>query len=160
MSTVRFLRGWKASFTSVFIIPVSVTETSKHIFASKICVSHSVVSSFLFYSPMDCSPPGSFLHGILQARILEWVAIPFSRGSSRSRDQSWISCIAGRFFTVWATREALFPLKERNSATVCLWCHSSVTLSGFVWLTMNQIYSSETPYTYICNPKLKHCVSH
>ena len=39
----------------------------------------------------DCSPPGSSLHGILQARILEWVAIPFSRGSSRSRDPTWIS---------------------------------------------------------------------
>ena len=54
---------------------------------------------------MDCSPPG-FSPGILQARILEWVAIPFSRGSSQSRDRTWVSCIAGRFFTVWATREA------------------------------------------------------
>ena len=42
----------------------------------------------------------------LQARILEWVAIPFSRGSSRPRDWIWVSCIAGRFFTLWATREA------------------------------------------------------
>ena len=55
---------------------------------------------------MDCSPPGSFVHGILQARILEWVAILFSWGSSRPRDQTWVSCIAGRFFTLWATREA------------------------------------------------------
>ena len=53
-------------------------------------------------NPMDCSPPGSSVHGILQARILEWVAIPFSRGSSRSRDWTWASCIAGKFFTVWA----------------------------------------------------------
>ena len=55
---------------------------------------------------MDCSPPGSSVHGIIQARILEWVAIPFSRGSSWPRDQTWVSCIAGRFFTIWATREA------------------------------------------------------
>ena len=55
---------------------------------------------------MDCSPPGSSVHEILQARILESVAIPFSRGSSQPRDWTWISCIAGRFFTVWATREA------------------------------------------------------
>ena len=48
---------------------------------------------------MDCSPPGSSVHGILQARILEWVAMPFSRGSSQPRDGTWISCIAGRFFT-------------------------------------------------------------
>ena len=56
--------------------------------------------------PMDCSPPGSSVHGILQARTLEWVAIPFSRGSSQPRDWTWVSCIAGRFFTIWATREA------------------------------------------------------
>ena len=46
-------------------------------------------------------------HGILQARILEWVAVPFSRGSSQSRDQTQVSRIAGGFFTSWATREAL-----------------------------------------------------
>ena len=45
--------------------------------------------------------------GILQARILEWVAMPYSRGSSQPRDQTHVSCIAGRFFTIWATREAL-----------------------------------------------------
>ena len=43
------------------------------------------------YDPMDCSPPGSSVHSILQARILEWVAIPFSRGSSRVRDQTQVS---------------------------------------------------------------------
>ena len=54
---------------------------------------------------MDCSLPGS-IHEIFQARILECVAISFSRGSSRPRDQTWVSHIAGRCFTVWATREA------------------------------------------------------
>ena len=54
---------------------------------------------------MDYSPPGSSVHGISQARILEWVAISFSRGSSQPRDQIWVSCIAGRFFTNWATRK-------------------------------------------------------
>ena len=58
---------------------------------------------------MDYSPPGSSIHGILQAGILEWVAIPFSRGSSLPRDQTQLSCIAGESFTLWATREALFP---------------------------------------------------
>jgi len=48
---------------------------------------------------MDCSSPGSSVHGISQARILEWVAISFSRGSSQPRDQTHISCIAGEFFT-------------------------------------------------------------
>ena len=49
--------------------------------------------------PVDCSLPGSSVHGILQARMLEGVAFPFSRGSSRPRDQTQVSCIAGRFFT-------------------------------------------------------------
>ena len=44
--------------------------------------------------PMDCSPPGFSVHGILQARILEWVAIPFSRASSQPRDRTWVSCIS------------------------------------------------------------------
>ena len=52
---------------------------------------------------MDSSPPGSSVQGILQARILEWVAIPFSRGSSWPRDWTQVSCTAGRFFTIWAT---------------------------------------------------------
>ena len=56
--------------------------------------------------PMDCSPPGSSIHGILQARILEWVAISFSRGTCRPRDQTQVSSIAGRRFTLWATGEA------------------------------------------------------
>ena len=53
------------------------------------------------------------VHGILQARILEWVAVPFSRGSSKCRDRTQVSRIAGRFFTSWATREAL--KKEKRS---------------------------------------------
>ena len=56
--------------------------------------------------PLDCSPWGSSIHGILQARILEWVAISFSRGSSQPRDQTQVSHIAGRRFNLWATREA------------------------------------------------------
>ena len=50
-------------------------------------------------SPTDYSPPGSSVHRVLQARILEWVAIPFSRGSSLPRDRTHVSCIVGRFFT-------------------------------------------------------------
>ena len=56
-------------------------------------------------NPMDCSPPGSSVHGILQARVLEWVAISFSRGSSPPRDRTQVSCIEGRLFTLWTTRE-------------------------------------------------------
>jgi len=62
--------------------------------------------------PMNCSPPGSPpCRGISQARMLEWVAIPFSFGSFQPRDWTWVSCTAGRFFIVWATRET--PEKHR-----------------------------------------------
>ena len=63
-------------------------------------VSHSVKSDSC--EPMTYSPPGSSVHEILQVRILEWAALSFSRGSSRPRDWTWVSHIAGRFFTVWA----------------------------------------------------------
>ena len=52
---------------------------------------------------VDCSPPGSSVHGILQAKVLEWEAVSFSRVSSQLRDGIQVSCIAGRFFTAWAT---------------------------------------------------------
>ena len=55
---------------------------------------------------MDYGSPGFSVHGILQARILDWVAIPFSRRSSQPRDRTQVSRIAGRFFTIWATRES------------------------------------------------------
>ena len=70
----------------------------------ELCISHSVMSNSCY--PMDCNLPGSSVHGILHARALEWVAIPFSRGSSQPRDGTHVSCIAGGFFTIWATREA------------------------------------------------------
>ena len=60
---------------------------------------------------MDCGPPGSSVRGTLQARRLEWVAIPSSTGSFRPRDWIWDSCVESRFFTIWATREALYSNK-------------------------------------------------
>ena len=56
-------------------------------------------------NPMDCGPPGSSVHGIFQARVLEWVAISFSKGSSQPRDRTQVSCTADKCFTIWATRE-------------------------------------------------------
>ena len=62
---------------------------------------------WLFATPWTVTHQASLSLGILQARILEWVAIPFSRGSSQPRDQTRVSCFAGRFCAIWATREAL-----------------------------------------------------
>ena len=74
-------------------------------------------------NPMDYSPPSSSVRGILQARIKEWVNIPFSRGSSWPRDRILVSCIAGGFFTIWtiALPSELWPtyialLKSRDIA--------------------------------------------
>ena len=74
--------------------------------------SLSVMSDSL--QPVNCSPPGPSVHGILQARILEWVAISFSRGSSRPRNRTQVSHIAGRPFNLCAAREAL---KYKNTVS-------------------------------------------
>ena len=68
--------------------------------------------------PVDCSPPSSSVHGILQARILEWVAISFTRGSSWPRDQTQVSHIAGRRFNLCATREAPIILNPYSKLAV------------------------------------------
>ena len=96
--------------------PSTLTKAMKvKVFITELCPT--------LCDPMDYSPPGSSVHGIPQARILEWIAISFSRGSSWPRDQTWVSCIAGRFFTIWATREAWprpykpgFPSLSRQKA--------------------------------------------
>ena len=68
--------------------------------------------------PMDCGLPDSSVHGILQTRILEGVAIPFSRGSSQPRGCTHVSCTAGRFFTVLATRESESEITQ-SCPTLC-----------------------------------------
>ena len=74
-----------------------------------------VIQSCLTLSnPIDCSSPGSPVRGILQARKLERVAISFFRGSSQPRNQTQVSCIAGRFFTIWATRDPYLFYKNMN----------------------------------------------
>ena len=65
-------------------------------------------SCLILCDPMDCSLPGSSIHGIFQAVVLEWIAISFSRGSSQPRDRTQVSRIIDRCFTVWATREVQY----------------------------------------------------
>ena len=67
----------------------------------------------ILFDPMDYSPPGSSVHMIIEARILEWVFLSFS-SFSQLRDQTWVVCNAGRFFTLWATRETLKVRKSNQ----------------------------------------------
>ena len=81
-----------------------LTPSLSH-FSLYTCYVLAAQSRLTLCDPVDCSTPGSSIHGILQVRILEWVATPFSRRSSQSREQTQVSCIAGGFFTIWTTRE-------------------------------------------------------
>ena len=89
-----------------------LNEDKEPICLSKESESEVAQSCPTLCDPVDCSLPGSSFHGILQARILEWVAISCSRGSSRPRDWTWVSRIVGRHFNLWATREVSSCLKE------------------------------------------------
>ena len=68
--------------------------------------------------PMDCTPPASSVYEIFQARALEWMAIPYSRGTSQPKDRTWVSHTAGRFFAICATREALWDTSPPYSQSV------------------------------------------
>ena len=74
-----------------------------------LCVLHFSIYYAVAHQLYSCRQEAVAIHGILQARILEKVAIPFSWGSSKSRDQTQVACIAGGFFTNWAIREASLP---------------------------------------------------
>ena len=85
--------------------------------------------------PHSCSRPGSSVHGILQARTLEWVAIPFFRGCSQPRDWTWVSLTAGRFFTVWATRNK----PKKDDFPIC-----SLFLRVVYHEMLKQVYKGDT----------------
>ena len=90
----------------------------------------SIIICLTLCDPMDCSLPGSFVHGIFQAIVLEWIAISFSRGSSQPRAWTWVSCIVDRCFTVWATREVLWmwELDYKENWVLKNWCFWTVML--------------------------------
>ena len=98
---------WNYFQRTVFSWPISESK------------SHLDVS---LWKSVDCTLPGSSVHGILQARILEWVTVPSSRESSQPRDQTHVSRIAGGFFTIRAAREAQKHLtKEKNHFVTPKW---------------------------------------
>ena len=103
--------GW---FILYFAVQHKLSQECK----ATMCVCWSLSRVQPSATPWTPCLPGSSVHGILQARILEWGAIPFSRGSSRPRGWNRVSHIAGRFFTNWATREAqkatIFQFKKEE----------------------------------------------
>ena len=91
---------------------------------------------WLFVNPWTIARQAPLSMGILQARILEWGAMPSSRESSRPRDWTWVSCIAGRFFTIWATSEA--PLIEegnKRDRIFSLWAREK-ELAKKTWISL------------------------
>ena len=111
---------------------------------------------------MDRSPPGSSVHGILQARILEWVPIPFSSGSSWPRDRTGVSHITGRFFTVSVTREApnnsILSVKNLDADDVIIIVNTSTALFMYqaLFYTLSYILTSllfmTTPWSSLVLP--------
>ena len=130
------------------------------------CVPCLVAQSYLtLCNPMDCSPPGSSVHGILQARKLEWVAISSFSRSSQPRDRSQVSHIAGRFFTIWATREAhIYPhfhcsvQFSHSIVSNCLWPHG-LQHARPPWPSPTPgTYSNSCPETRWCHPTISSSV--
>ena len=108
-----WLSDWTELIRPLLVFPFTLAEFNSEIqepiltlYFIQALFSEVAQSCLTLYNPVDCSLPGSSLHGILQAEILEWIAISFSRGSSQPREQTWVSCIAGRHFNLWITREA------------------------------------------------------
>ena len=119
--------NWKFVFNHLHSIPLPPAFTTHLISFSMSMFVWSIIDLWWWLltkscptlcNPMDCSLPGSSVHEISQARILEWVVISFSRGSSWPRDQTWVSCIAGRFFMDWLTGKYLIDLCHY----VSYWC--------------------------------------
>ena len=105
---VSLLRSWcRSKFLHIgTIIKKTLCVTVSNVTAYDLVSISLCLVTLTLRNPMDCSPPGSSVHEILQARTLEWAAIPFSKGTSWPRDRMRISSISRQILYHWATREA------------------------------------------------------
>ena len=110
----------------------------------------SVLVAWSCPSLCDCSSQNSPVHAILQARILEWAAIPFSRGCSQPRDGTQVSCSADKFFTIWATREA--HTYQVQYKLLNIWKHISCEI-----LSMH-LYFYQWNKNFICASQIFFCL--
>ena len=116
------------------------------------------LSCLTLHDPMDCSPSGSSVHGVFQARILEWVAVSFSR-RSQPRDWTWVSHIIGKFFTVWATihyfslyKLCIFLFPPRNMPI--LKCFSTVFIISplrSLFFFLDSVFPNSLAHSWIFN---------
>ena len=114
---------------------LSFRDSNWNVWSECVCVCVCVLVAQLCLTlcdPMNCSPPGSSVHGMLQARTLEKVAIPFSRASFQPRDWSQVSCIEGRLFTIWAIREAL-PIIHKSIKILGVQRYKSLVIRVWYW---------------------------
>ena len=93
---------------------------------------------------MDCSLPGSSVHGIFQAIVLKWIAISFPRGSSRPKDRTQVSRIVDRRFTIWATREVPKWEEPNTNVTVSLVSKTILSLND----SLEETHKSQSYYIY------------
>ena len=106
------------------------------------CVHVKLIQSCLtLCNPMDCSPPGSSVHGIFQARLLEWVAMPSSRGSSLSRDRTRVSCMGKQIPYHWRHLDSC-SVGSLSVPRVCSW-------SSYHQLCVNLLFSPRTQFSQI-----------
>ena len=155
-----YYQCWQASGVTPHFLPLHTD--AQCISSAPLCVpGHPVVPNSC--DPTDRSPPGSSVPGILQARILEWVAIAWSVGSSRPRNQTQVSCIAGSLFTNWAMRERLsgaLPALRANCLPKTSWL-DAVYVQNYcnlfgVKIIITDKVNSFIPTIYVCI--LTYCV--
>ena len=118
-----------------------IISDAEHLFTCSLLVCLVAQSCLTLCDPLDCSPPGSSVHGIFQIRLLEWVAISFSGGSSEPRDWPCISCMKGGLFTHWAIGEAScghWPFVYH------LWRNICQVFGPFIWVVCFVVLSLRT----------------
>ena len=106
--TLLWLKNWRFPARQSLLQVIQGSSGNRRVLTWLLCCVQSLQLCPTLCNPVDCSPSGSFVHGIFQVRILEQAAISYSRGSSGPIDRTWVSCTTGGFFTVWATKEALY----------------------------------------------------
>ena len=152
--------GQNLSWTIIMTNSYSVSSicqacVAQYLYQHMLCYAYSLSYNWLFATPWTVACQAPLSMGILQARILEWVAMPYARGSFQPRDRTQVSCIAGGFFTVWATREAqeyldwvTYSLLQATSQPRN-WIEVSCIAGRFLFLSLPAELPGNLPYLHI-----------